>query len=302
MQEANHRLFDLLTARSGTFHFQRSRMGVEAYWIRLDVDYDRVWWLRKEPRFVRDAWPNLIRYVRRESPRKGTVKFRDVEDLADACRYSPEEAWAFARMLECAQMTCDSDPVPAVTIAGGVLTVVKWGDFQGADAVRKRLEARNNSGDNTVTPELLNKSGLNQVTPEKPVTRDTGTREHGNTGTDNSKIPDGTDVRLNVFDEVEKALLDTPQFSIVGINSKLMGNAISHYLTMMEPQDILKEAFEAQTWLKGKPPDSHCNAPAFFRKWLKRAEVNIRRRNVTFGKTTNSKAKDKSAIDAAWKD
>ncbi len=37
---------------------------VEAYWIRLDVDYDEVWWMRKEPRFVKDAFPNLIRYVR----------------------------------------------------------------------------------------------------------------------------------------------------------------------------------------------------------------------------------------------
>jgi len=277
-------------------------MGVESYWIRLDVDYDRVWWLRKEPRFVRDAWPNLIRYVRRESPRKGTVKFRDVEDLADACRYSTEEAWAFVRMLECAQMSCEADPTPAVIIADGVLTVVKCGTFQGADAVRKRIDAKNNSGDSAVTPELSDKSALNVITPDKPVARDTGTREHGNTGTDILKIPDGTNVPLNVFDEVERVLLDTPQFSVCGINQKLMTTVVSHYLTMMEPQDILKEAFEAQSWLQRHPQRKYSQPAAFFRGWLKKAEQNMRLRNVTFGKTINSKVKSVAEIDAAWSD
>lgn len=269
--------------------------GAEAYWMKLAVDYDRVWWLRRERRFVKDAFVNLIKYVRMESPRKGTVKFRGIDDLAYALRYEDDEVWALARMLECAQMVCEDDPIPAVEIKDGTLRVIKFAEFQGTDAERKRADrdvkavnpgADTNSPDippksetNTVSPDLSENPATNEVSLEKPLAYETGRREDGKTGRE-EEIRTEPNRETNLFDAVESALLDTPQFRVKGINSKLMTRLVSEYLTLLDPETILAEAWAAAAFLRRRPPDAYSHAHLFFRKWLKTAEANIRARGA----------------------
>lgn len=110
-------------------------MSFDSFWIRLDVDYDRAKWLRREKRLVKCAFVDLLRLIKIEAPRKGSIRFREVDDLVFALRYSEDEAWAIARMLECATVAYD-DEAPAVTIANGCLTVTNWEIYQSPDALR----------------------------------------------------------------------------------------------------------------------------------------------------------------------
>lgn len=118
-------------------------------WIRLDIDYDRCDWLRREKRMVKDAWPNLLRFVKKEAPKKATIRFRNVDDLAYAMRYDDDEAWAVARLIEVAQ----SGDEPAIQISNGWLTITKWAEFQSPDAERVRNKRETEPEPEPVTEE-----------------------------------------------------------------------------------------------------------------------------------------------------
>lgn len=126
-------------------------------WIRLDIDYDRTDWLRKEKRAVKDAWPNLLRLVKREAPNKASIRYRGIEDLAYVMRYEDDELWVLEALLKAAQSGDD----PAILINSGYLTILHWSEYQSADAerVRNKRSQPDDSENVTDKPDLLRTNG-----------------------------------------------------------------------------------------------------------------------------------------------
>ena len=267
-------------------------------WIRLDVDWDRALWIRSEKRFVKDVWPNLLRLVKILSPRKGRIKFRDIYDLAEQMRYSSDEMWTVERLVEVAQIDHDGHG-SAITIEGGILVINNWIKYQSPTAQRvSAFRERENTIDDensgvtydvqalhTTVPALQ----IDYVTPcnGKSRARDTATQQHSNTATpENTKntkettAPENREGK-NLFSQVQAVLLDTPQFQVSGINTRLLDGVVAQYLQLVAPEVVLTEAWGAQRYLKRHPSKKYTEANLFFANWLKKAEAAARKRPET---------------------
>lgn len=121
-------------------------------WMRLDVDYDRAKWLRRQPRAIRNAWVDLLRAVKKEAPKKGYMRFRDVDDLALTMRYDEaDDIELLTTLLDAAQLDMDGTGA-AVLIEGGYLYIVKWAEYQSTEAERSRRRRNGQTTDEPVIP------------------------------------------------------------------------------------------------------------------------------------------------------
>jgi hypothetical protein len=121
-------------------------------------------------------------------------------------------------------------------------------------------------------------SVTNSVCPVA-LSRDQATKQPSNQAT--GERADAGEAQTDLFSHVESALMDAPQFAKSGINSRLLATVVRDFLPLMAPELILVEANQAKAWLHRHSGRSYTDAPGFFRKWLKRAEVEHRTRPPT---------------------
>lgn len=107
-------------------------MATDSLWIRLNIDWDRAKWIRPLPRATRSLWPDLLRWVKMNSPVKGFIGFCDAESLAWDMRLEDGDDVALKALLDAAQVG------GAITIEGGRLSVQNWDEYQDPETIRKR--------------------------------------------------------------------------------------------------------------------------------------------------------------------
>lgn len=107
-------------------------MAVDSLWIRLNIDWDRVKWIRSLPRATRNVWPDLLRWIKMNSPGKGYIAFVDFEALAYDLRYDEDEYPLVEQLVKAAIEG------GALSLNGNRLQVVAWDEYQDPETIRKR--------------------------------------------------------------------------------------------------------------------------------------------------------------------
>jgi hypothetical protein len=107
-------------------------------------------------------WPDLLRWVKMNSPYKGFVGFTSVDDLAYDLRYEDDDIEGLRKLLESAVAG------GAIVLDNDRLTINQWDEYQNPETVRKR--GRND--ENPEIPESSGKTPKIRKNPENPADKD----------------------------------------------------------------------------------------------------------------------------------